>query len=122
MSSLAIKLPLTKDSVDGFTTIKSFKKLIKQNLKMLILTNKGERVMIPEYGVGITQFLFENYDQSTFAQIEVEILEQVTIYMPVISISQLMFVPDVNNPNVVIVKIEYSIPEIGVKDLLEFTI
>ena len=122
MSSLAIKLPLTKDSVDGFTTIKSFKKLIKQNLKMLILTNKGERVMIPEYGVGITKFLFENYDQSTFAQIEAEILEQVTIYMPVISISQLMFIPDVNNPNVVIVKIEYSIPEIGVKDLLEFTI
>ena len=122
MSSLAIQLPLLKDATDGFRTIKSFRKLIKQNLKMLILTNKGERVMIPNYGVGINQFLFEQYNSSTFARIETEILEQVSMYMPVVNILELMFIPNETNPNAIIAKIEYSIPDIGVKDLLQFTI
>ena len=122
MSALAIKLPLLKDDADGFKTIKSFRNLIKQNLKMLILTNKGERVMIPNYGVGINQFLFEHYDSSTFARIETEILEQVSLYMPVVNILELMFIPNENNPNAIIAKIKYSIPDIGVRDLLQFTI
>lgn len=122
MSSLAIELPLIRDDGDGYKTIKSFRKLIKQNLKMLILTNKGERVMIPEYGVGINEFLFENYSQSTFARIESEILDQVVRYMPIVSINELIFLPSQSNPNGLIVKIEYSIPDIGVRDLLQFTI
>ena len=122
MSSLAIQLPLALDDADGFRTVKSFRKLIKQNLKMLILTNKGERVMIPNYGVGINQFLFENFTESTFAQIESEILEQTSIYMPVVNITEMLFVPNETNPNGLIVRITYTIPEIGAKDLLEFTI
>ena len=122
MSSLAIKLPLVKDSSDGFKTIKSFRQLIKQNFKMLLLTNKGERVMIPEYGVGLKRFLFSNFDEATFARIENEIIEQASIYIPVVNIIELAFVPSEANPNALIIKIVYSIPDINVRDLLEFTI
>jgi|TARA_B100000989_G_scaffold95697_1_gene69606 phage baseplate assembly protein W len=122
MSSLAIKLPLVKDSSDGFKTIKSFRQLIKQNFKMLLLTNKGERVMIPEYGVGMKRFLFSNFDEATFARIENEIIEQASIYIPVVNIIELAFVPSETNPNALIIKIVYSIPDINVRDLLEFTI
>jgi len=31
----------------------------KQNLKMLILTNPGEKLMDPQFGVGIYRYLFE---------------------------------------------------------------
>ena len=51
MAGFAPKLPLTQDSGDGFTLIKDFETMIRQNLKMLILTIPGERVMDPEYGV-----------------------------------------------------------------------
>ena len=122
MSSLAIKLPLVKDSSDGFKTIKSFRELIKQNFKMLLLTNKGERVMFPEYGVGLKRFLFSNFDEATFARIENEIIEQASIYIPVVNIIELAFVPSEANPNALIIKIVYSIPDINVRDLLEFTI
>ena len=64
MASIGVALPITKDSSDGFTMLKSFRKTIKQNFKMLILTSPGERVMEPEFGVGIRRFLFENYDDS----------------------------------------------------------
>ena len=39
MSSIGIKVPITYDSGDGFTMLKTLDGTIKQNLKMLILTN-----------------------------------------------------------------------------------
>ena len=53
------RLPLLNDeSQPGFELIDNIRDLIKQNMKMVILTNPGERVMIPDFGVGITGMLF----------------------------------------------------------------
>lgn len=122
MSSLTIKLPLFRDDADGYETIKSFRNLIKQNFKMLLLTDRGERVMEPNYGVGLKKYLFENFDQSTFSRIETDILEQVAIYMPVVAIQEISFQPSDQFGNRLNIKIAYTIPEIAVKDLLQFTI
>jgi uncharacterized protein len=122
MASLAPQLPLTLDSGDGYTSIKSLKKLIKQNFKMLILTNPGERVMSPEFGVGIRQFLFENFQSDVYARIDSKIREQVSIYIPIISIRNIEFGTGGIEDNSLGVRIEYRIPDIATSDLLEFTI
>jgi len=58
MSSLSLHLPITYNSADGFTMIKSIKRMIKQNFKMLLLTSPGERVMDPNFGVGVKIIYF----------------------------------------------------------------
>ena len=122
MTSLAPKLPITIDSGDGYTMIKTFKGLIKQNFKMLVLTNPGERVMDPEFGVGIRQFLFENFSSDVYTRIDFKIREQVSTYIPVISIKTIEFGTSGIDENSLGVRIEYLIPDIAVSDLLEFTI
>tara|TARA_R110002020_G_scaffold234077_3_gene445919 strand:+ start:4357 stop:4725 length:369 start_codon:yes stop_codon:yes gene_type:complete len=122
MASLAPQLPLTLDSGDGYTSIKSLKKMIKQNFKMLILTNPGERVMSPEFGVGIRQFLFENFQSDVYARIDSKIREQTSIYLPIISIRNIEFGTGGIEDNSLGVRIEYRIPDIATSDLLEFTI
>ena len=122
MSSLSVSLPLTIDSGDGFTMIKQIKPLIKQNLKMLLLTNPGERVMEPDFGVGLNQYLFEYFTQSTYEKIETRIKEQVATYMPAIRITKIDFGNPAPDANKLGFSVEYSIPNIGVRDLLEFTI
>lgn len=122
MASLAVKLPITKDSIDGFTMIKDFRTLIKQNLKMLLLTNPGERVMEPSFGVGVQTYLFSSFNQTTFNTIEAKILEQVAIYLPVVTIKEINFVTQDMDVNTLHASIEYSIPSLNVGDLLEFTI
>jgi len=122
MASLAPKLPLTLDTGDGYTSIKLLRTLIKQNFKMLILTNPGERVMDPEFGVGIRQFLFENFGENTYNSIDVRIREQASTYLPVISIKRIEFGTGGIDDNSLAVRIEFVIPEIAVRDLLEFTI
>ena len=66
MSSLGIKLPITRNTADGFTMIKDFQTLVRQNFKMLILTAPGERVMEPDFGVGIRNYLFESFSNSVY--------------------------------------------------------
>ena len=122
MASLAPKLPLTINSADGYTAIKSIKRLIKQNLKMLILTNPGERVMEPEFGVGIRQFLFENFQSDVYARIDERIRQQVSVYLPVVSITSIEFGTSDIEDNLLALRLEYRIPDIAVSDLLEFTI
>jgi len=53
-SGLSPKLPLTVSEVFGpYNLNTNFEDLAKQNLKMLILTIPGERIMDPNFGVGL---------------------------------------------------------------------
>ena len=60
-NSIAVKLPLALSDEYGYEMLTDLISVFKQNLKTLILTNPGERVMDPSYGVGIRKFLFENF-------------------------------------------------------------
>lgn len=53
-------LPLEYNALDGpYRLTKSVRGAITQNFKNLVLTNPGERIMDPDFGVGIKQYLFE---------------------------------------------------------------
>ena len=122
MASFSVALPLAFDSADGFRMIKDFNSLIKQNLKMLLLTDPGERVMDPLFGVGLKTFLFENFHEGVGPQIENIIRKQASIYMPSVQIDIIDFHTIDPDANTLGFSIVYSVPQIGIKDLLEFTI
>jgi phage baseplate assembly protein W len=106
---------------DGFEQVFTLKKNIKQNLKMLLLTNPGERVMNPNFGVGVNQYLFEMVeDQSVYANIDSKIREQISLYMPYLKIQRIDFVAQ-NNKNKISLKISYSVPRISLNDQLTTT-
>ena len=122
MATLGVKLPITKDDILGYTMIDDFHTLIRQNLKMLILTNPGERVMIPDFGVGISTYLFENFTETTYSQIENDIKQQAAKYLPVVAINRIGFDNSTPDNGVLEIYLEYFIPALGIKDLLQFTI
>ena len=54
-------LPLTEDNTDGpYKLNKIIPEVARQNLMMVLLTNPGEKMMDPTFGVGISRFLFEH--------------------------------------------------------------
>ena len=64
----------------------------KDNLKNLILTRKGERVMQPEFGCDIWKVLFEQLDGSLIENtIETSILDAVGRWLPYINVEQIIF-------------------------------
>ena len=99
-SGLAVKLPLTtNDTFGAYNLITDFETLVKQNLKMLYLTDPGERMMNVNFGVGLKKRLFEQNLTSTYSEIEQEIRKQVKRYMPFIRISDIDFIVPENNPD-----------------------
>ena len=121
MIGISPKLPLRVYSVDGFYALtKKITETIQQNLKMLILTTPGERMMNPEFGVGLRNFLFENRGEGTAEGIKNKISTQVQRYIPAIKLtniiianapsSELTVDTDAHN---LLVRIEYVIPSLN---------
>ena len=121
MSSFGPKLPLTRDSADGFSSLKMIQDTIRQNLKMIILTNPGEKVMDTNYGVGIKRFLFSSKYNLTQAQIEQSIKDQVKFYMPAVIIRKIDFRVQ-QEQNTLSLAIFDDIPDIGTKDLIQIVL
>ena len=121
MATIGVKLPLTYDSADGFTMIKTLRGMIKQNLKMLVLTNPGERVMEPNFGVGAMRALFANYSEGVEVELEERIRAQAKMYIPTVRIVRVVFQSEPDS-NMLKMQIVYSIPSLGTNDLLNITI
>ncbi len=122
MASLSLMTPIVYDSGDGFAMNKTLAQVIRQNLKMLILTNPGERVMDPEFGVGINRYLFSNFSENYQSKITNKVNEQVALYMPGLVIQGIEFDAIDPDTNSAAFRITYYLPNIGTSDLLEFTI
>ena len=116
MPSISPKLPLALDSELGYQMNKSLLEVVRQNLKMLILTSPGERVMIPNFGVGLKRYLFENVTPSLKDSIKQKIKEQVKLYMPAVLINKVIFDDREMNRNKLFIGIQYSVPSAGLND------
>ena len=62
---------------------------IKQAIVNLLLTNKGERLMNPNYGSDIRRYLFEPLDYGTANQIKGNIRDTIERFEPRISVVRL---------------------------------
>lgn len=61
----------------------------KSNLKNLLLTKKGERIMQPEFGSGLHSLLFEQLDENLEQRLEETIVESVNFWLPYITIDEI---------------------------------
>ena len=78
--------------------------------------------MNPDFGVGIRQFLFESFESDVYARIDTRIRDQTSRYLPIISIESIEFGTGGIEENSLGIRLEYNIPDIADRDLLEFTI
>lgn len=81
--------------IDSGTFLKksSDLELVKGQLRQLLLTNRGERVMLPGFGTNLRKYIMEPLDQATLSQVRREILESFRRYAPNVSISKLQVFP-----------------------------
>lgn len=116
---IGILTPVSFDKSGGTLFSMSFdiNKQIKDNLKNLILTNRGERLMMTDFGADLrvlaTEFTNEDIVSATISKIS----DTVAKYMPFIELEnfETRVDPSLNSSTVgVVVRITYSVPFIGV--------
>jgi phage baseplate assembly protein W len=117
MSALGPKLPLFRDETNGsFSLIYSLAEEVKQNFKNLLLTAPGERMMNPDFGIGVRNFLFLPRQQIT-TELRQRIEGQVARYMPFLQIKKIQFNRGISDAaaddlNVLSISIEYAAPSV----------
>jgi phage baseplate assembly protein W len=66
---------------------------VKSNLIHLLLTRKGSRYFMPNFGTRLYEYIFEPLDSPTFDQIETEIKESVETYIPNLIVTSVTIEP-----------------------------
>ena len=122
MPGFSPKLPLQQGTVDGIGLNTTYEEVVKQNVKMILLTVPGERIMDPNFGVGLVRYLFEPNNGTTFETLKSKIVEQLNKYYPYVEIIDLLVDSNVdgyNNPHALSVKLRYFIKSSSLEDVLE---
>lgn len=91
--SYGFKFPLGNLEDGLFLKKSSELDLIKSNLRQLLLTTQGERVMLPGFGTNLKNYLMEPLDQALLSQIRRELLEAIYKYAPNVDVLKLQVIP-----------------------------
>ena len=124
MSGISPRLPLLVSPVDGaYGLLKNYTHVAKQNFKMLLLTSPGERIMNPDFGVGIKHYFFENNGPRTYSDINDRIVQQTKTYLPFIQLNKIDFsIPEHEldlHPHQLSITIEFTILPLQVTTALQ---
>jgi phage baseplate assembly protein W len=74
-------------------------KEIRADLIHLILTRKGSRYYLPDFGTRLYEFIFEQNDMVSYTQIEEEIREGVKKFIPNLDINTIDIMSAEDDPN-----------------------
>jgi len=102
--AIGVSLPFNGPGV--FKSTYTTKDQIKSNLINLLLTDKGERVMNPNFGTNLKRFLFEGITNNNIETLKDNILSSILTYIYEITVTNIVLVPDTDN-NLVSLTIEY---------------
>ena len=85
---IGVNLPFSRDNKTGwfdqsFTTLDA----AKSNLRNLLLTMKGERLMQPNFGTDLMKLVFEQDDGTLVDRIRETIIDAVEFWLPYLNIN-----------------------------------
>ena len=101
-----------RDGDNGFyfQMNKTDKDAIRADLLHLLLTNKGERLYLPDFGSDLKKYIFEPNDGVTHEQIKDNLNETIKRYMPNLIINGITFKND-SIEELIIVELTYTVTD-----------
>jgi phage baseplate assembly protein W len=101
-----------KDSPEGFyfNLNATDADAVRADLLHLLLTNKGERLYMPDFGSDLKKYIFEPNDGVTHSEIKDNLNETIKRYMPNLTIDSIKFRND-SIEELIIVELTYTVTE-----------
>ena len=106
---IGLKLPFNRDKSGLFGRTQTTLEQAGSNIKNLLLTAKGERVMQPNFGSRLRELLFEQYTEDLSSRIQSEIQEAISTWLPYINISNVNIIQSDEDPNTTSVDIDFAL-------------
>jgi phage baseplate assembly protein W len=107
-----IQFPFSDDTKGKFLEMnKTTKKAIKADLMHLLMTNRGERLYLPDFGTNLRKYIFEQNDFETHTGIKSEIQSSIDKYIPNLKITELKVERSDSNEHLAVVRVDYNVSD-----------
>jgi hypothetical protein len=95
--------------VDGRLRYAAYEDDVEQAVQIILLTERGERPMLPEFGGGLRSFVFEPNSPSTHRAMERIVRSALIDWEPRIDVERVEVVPDEVQPNLLLIHVDYVV-------------
>lgn len=82
---------------------------VRESIRVILMTNLRERVRLPQFGGGLSTFLFEPNNPTTRHLIEDRIQKALTLWEPRIAVESVVVEADPAGPELAIATIHYKL-------------
>jgi Bacteriophage baseplate protein W len=82
---------------------------IRQAIRIILGTNPGERLMRPDFGAGLNQFVFEPLNTTTMAQVKTRVEEALIDWEPRIDVGEVRVSADPSDRNTLLIEVQYRV-------------
>ena len=106
---IGLELPFARSRTGLFGLTETTLEQAGHNIKNLLLTSKGERVMQPDFGSDLRSLLFEQADDNINNDIKEAISDAMSNWLPYINISNVNVIENETNPNQMKVSRDFSL-------------
>lgn len=115
-----MKFPPTIDTATGKFKMAYYEEDIKESIYIILMTQKGERVMLPEFGCNIQDYIYQLPNTTYLNLLKVEVLNALTKWEP--RITQITIDIDISQllDAKVIVSVSYVVKSTNSEDNLVF--
>jgi len=109
---VGIDLPIRRgNDKDGFfATTSTTIEAVKNNIRNLLNTNQGERLMQPNLGINLRQYLFGQITEETLLQIQESISSTFNFWLPFVQIQNINL-KNGTNANSIVIDILFNIKQ-----------
>lgn len=101
MATYGIDYPFRDSTIGNYVKMTSTpEREVRANLIHLLLTRKGSRYFLPDFGTRLYEYIFEQNDVVSFNHIEDEIREGVRKYIPNLDINSINVMSAEDDPDI----------------------
>jgi phage baseplate assembly protein W len=101
--------PIRTDIATGAPAFSRYEVDIRESIRIILGTSRGERVMRPDFGCGIHDLVFDVIDIALLTRIETEVRESIVRYEPRVELMGVSADPLQATDGLLLVEMEYRV-------------
>ena len=94
---------------DGHVALAEYEEDIREAIRIILGTDPRERVMRPDFGAGLSDFVFEPLDATTMNLVKTRVGEALTAWEPRINVVAIDVSPDPTEYNKLLIAMTYQV-------------
>ena len=106
---LGVGWPFAVKPSEGRLGYARYEEDIEQAIQIILLTSRGERLMLAEFGAGLRDFVFEPNSEATRGRIQESVRKSLVDWEPRIDLERVEVTEGDGAPNLVLIHVDYVV-------------